>query len=78
MSNFESHDWANTEYQPPGPNAMSNSLTGVDDSSAGVYWFWNTVWNENREDPKFCLVSTLANAHAAFHEDNGSTNLEGS
>ncbi|KAK7701646.1 hypothetical protein SLS64_010094 [Diaporthe eres] len=47
MSNFESHDWANTEYQPPGPNTISNGLTGVDDSSAGVYWFWNTVWNEN-------------------------------
>ncbi|KAL2285942.1 hypothetical protein FJTKL_07204, partial [Diaporthe vaccinii] len=61
MNNFESHDWASTEYQPPGPNTMSNSLTGVDDSSAGVYWFWNTVWNEN-----------------PFHEDNGSTNLEGS
>jgi hypothetical protein len=49
MSNFESHDWASIEYQTPGPNTMSNGLVGIDDSSAGVYWFWNTVWNENRE-----------------------------
>lgn len=47
MSNFESHDWASIEYQTPGPNTMSNGLVGIDDSSAGVYWFWNTVWNEN-------------------------------
>lgn len=53
MGNFESHDWASTEYQPPGPNTMPNSLTSITDNDTGVYWFWDTVWNENREDPKY-------------------------
>lgn len=66
MSNFESHDWAGTEYQSSGPNAMSSGLTGGDGSSTDVYWFWNTVWNENREHPNSSPHSTLADASCSF------------
>lgn len=52
MGNFESHEWTSPQYQPSGPNAMSNGLNGVEDSSAGVYWFWNTMWDESRKELK--------------------------
>lgn len=68
MGNFDSHDWASTEYQPSGHNAMSSGLTGMDDSSTDVYWFWNTVWNENenREHPDTPPNSILADASCSF------------
>lgn len=66
MGNFDSHDWASADYQSSGPNAMASGLTGGDGSSTDVYWFWNTVWNENREHPNTSPKSALADAWCSF------------